>query len=162
MDYTWSDAEIEELKEKIMNSGLTSAELINTAWDSARTFRCSDFRGGANGSRIRLAPQKDWIGNEPERLQKYWISLPKSKQAYQKISMADLIVLGGSAAVEKAAHQAGVSVQVPFLQGRGDASAEMTDIESFEVLGPIHDGYRNWLKKTMMQNQKNFFWIKRN
>ncbi len=148
VDYTWSDAEIEELKEKIMNSGLTSAELINTAWDSARTFRCSDFRGGANGSRIRLAPQKDWIGNEPERLQKVLDKLTEIQTSLsKKISMADLIVLGGSAAVEKAAHQAGVSVQVPFLQGRGDASAEMTDIESFEVLGPIHDGYRNWLKK---------------
>jgi catalase-peroxidase len=148
VDYNWSDAEIEELKEKIMNSGLTSTELINTAWDSARTYRCSDFRGGANGSRIRLAPQKDWIGNEPERLQKVLNKLTEIQASLsKKISMADLIVLGGSAAVEKAAHQAGVSVQVPFLQGRGDASAEMTDIESFDVLEPIHDAYRNWLKK---------------
>lgn len=148
VDYKWSDAEIEELKEKIMNSGLTSAELINTAWDSARTFRCSDFRGGANGARIRLAPQKDWIGNEPERLQKVLHKLTEIQASFsQKISMADLIVLGGSAAVEKAANQVGVAVQVPFLQGRGDASAEMTDIESFEVLEPIHDGYRNWMKK---------------
>lgn len=148
IDYTLSDAEIEELKEKLLNSGLTRTELICTAWDSARTFRCSDFRGGANGARIRLAPQKDWIGNEPDRLQKVLKVLTDiQSRLTNKISFADLIVLGGAAAVEKAAKEAGINIKVPFSPGRGDATQEMTDIDSFEVLEPIHDGYRNWLKK---------------
>lgn len=148
VDYTLSDVEIEELKEKLLNSGLSRTELINTAWDSARTFRCSDFRGGANGARIRLAPQKDWEGNEPERLKKVLQKLTEIQSGLKKkVSIADLIVLGGSAAVEKAALEAGVNVKVPFSPGRGDAAADMTDADSFEVLEPIHDGYRNWLKK---------------
>ncbi len=148
VDYTLSDAEIEELKTKLLNSGLSGSELINTAWDSARTFRCSDFRGGANGARIRLAPQKDWEGNEPKRLEKVLNKLSEIQSGLpKKVSIADLIVLGGSAAVEKASKEAGVNIKVPFSPGRGDATAEMTDAESFEVLEPIHDGYRNWLKK---------------
>jgi catalase-peroxidase len=148
VDYTLSDSEIEDLKSKILNSGLTPAALINTAWDSARTFRSSDYRGGANGARIRLAPQKDWAGNEPERLQKVLKKLSEIQSGLKKkVSIADLIVLGGSAAVEKAAKDAGVKIKVPFSTGRGDAIDEMTDAESFESLEPIHDGYRNWLKK---------------
>ncbi|MGB3076456.1 MAG: catalase/peroxidase HPI, partial [Chitinophagales bacterium] len=148
VDYTLTDAEIERLKEKLLNSGLTRTELINTAWDSARTFRCSDYRGGANGSRIRLAPQKDWEGNEPKRLEKVLNTLAEIQAGLStKVSIADLIVLGGSAAIEKAAHDAGVNIKVPFHAGRGDATAELTDVESFEGLEPIHDGYRNWLKK---------------
>ena len=141
-----SEADIESLKKKILNSGLTSKELINTAWDSARTFRGSDYRGGANGARIRLAPQKDWEGNEPERLQKVLSKLSEI-QTGMKVSMADLIVLGGSAAIEKAARDAGFSIKVPFLPGRADATQDMTDVDSFAVLEPLHDGYRNWLKK---------------
>ncbi len=148
VDYTLSDSEIEDLKAKLLNSGLTRTELINTAWDSARTFRSSDFRGGANGGRIRLAPQKDWAGNEPERLQKVLQVLTNIQSGLQKkVSIADLMVLGGSAAVEKAAQEAGVNIKVPFHAGRGDATDDMTDSESFAVLEPLHDGYRNWLKK---------------
>jgi catalase-peroxidase len=148
VDYKLSEAEIEELKGKLLNSGLTSAELINTAWDSARTFRASDYRGGANGSRIRLAPQKYWEGNEPQRLEKVLSKLTEIQSSLsKKVSIADLIVLGGSAAVEKAAHDGGYKIAVPFVAGRGDASDEMTDAESFEALEPVHDGYRNWLKK---------------
>jgi catalase-peroxidase len=147
VDYTLSDAEIEDLKAKLLNCGLTATELINTAWDSARTFRGSDFRGGANGARIRLAPQKDWQGNEPERLQKVLEKLTELQAGLsKKVSLADLIVLGGTAAVEKAAHAAGVNIKVPFAPGRGDATAEMTDAESFDVLEPLHDGFRNWVK----------------
>lgn len=147
-DYTLSDVEIAELKTKILNSGLTVSELVATAWDSARTFRGSDYRGGANGARIRLTPQKNWEGNEPARLQKV-LGVLENIQAglSKKASIADLIVLGGIAAVEKAARDAGVNVTVPFAPGRGDASDEMTDADSFAVLEPIHDGYRNWLKK---------------
>ncbi len=148
VDYTLSEAEVEELKKKLLNSGLSQTELIITAWDSARTFRGSDFRGGANGARIRLAPQKDWVGNEPERLQKVLAKLEEIQQSLEKkVSIADLIVLGGAAAVEKAAQQAGVDIKVPFSPGRGDATAEMTDAESFSDLEPIHDGFRNWVKK---------------
>jgi catalase-peroxidase len=148
VDYTLSESEIEDLKVKLLNCGLTPAELINTAWDSARTFRGSDFRGGANGSRIRLDPQKNWEGNEPERLQKVLTKLTDIQAGLsKKVSIADLIVLGGSAAIEKAAHAAGVNIKVPFTAGRGDATAEMTDSESFAVLEPLHDGYRNWQKK---------------
>ena len=148
VDYKLTDAEVEELKTKILICGLTRTELINTAWDSARTFRCSDYRGGANGSRIRLTPQKDWEGNEPKRLEKVLNKLTEIQAGFnKKVSIADLIVLGGSAAIEKAAQDAGINIKVPFSAGRGDATQEMTDVESFEVLEPIHDGYRNWLKK---------------
>lgn len=148
VDYTLSAEEIKELKEKLLNSGLTRTELINTAWDSARTFRGSDYRGGANGARIRLEPQRSWEGNEPERLNKVLNTLEQIQASLsKKVSIADLIVLGGSAAVEQAAKEAGVEVEVPFTPGRGDATAEMTDEESFEYLEPLHDGYRNWVKK---------------
>jgi len=148
VEYTLDDGEIAALKAQILASGLSVAELVATAWDSARTFRGSDYRGGANGARIRLAPQKDWPGNEPERLQKVLTVLEGIQAGLDKpVSMADLIVLGGSAAVEKAARDAGVDVSVPFAPGRGDATQEMTDPESFEVLEPLHDGYRNWLKQ---------------
>ncbi len=148
VDYTLSDAEIEDLKSKILKLGLSSTELINTAWDSARTFRCSDYRGGANGARIRLAPQKNWEGNEPSRLKKVLDKLAELQSGLtKKISLADLIVLGGSAAIEKAAEDSGMDIKVPFKYGRGDATLEMTDVESFAVLEPIHDGFRNWQKK---------------
>jgi len=147
VDYDLSEAEINQIKAKILASGLTTAELVATAWDSARTFRGSDYRGGANGARIRLAPQKDWQGNEPERLTKV-ISVLESIQSQldKSVSLADLIVLAGSAAVEKAAQDAGVNVTVPFAPGRGDATDEQTDVDSFAVLEPVHDGFRNWQK----------------
>ncbi|WP_019880672.1 MULTISPECIES: catalase/peroxidase HPI [unclassified Methylophilus] len=142
-----NEADVAALKAQILGSGLTTAELVATAWDSARTFRASDYRGGANGARIRLAPQKDWLGNEPVRLQKVLAVLQGIQQAFGKpVSLADLIVLAGTAAVEQAAKAAGVEVKVPFTAGRGDATAEQTDAESFDVLEPVHDGYRNWLK----------------
>ena len=148
VNYTLTEAEIEDLKINLLNCGLSQTELINTAWDSARTFRCSDFRGGANGARIRLTPQKDWEGNEPKRLKKVLTKLTEFlTQLNKKVSIADLIVLGGSAAVEKAAQEAGVNIKVPFVSGRGDATMEMTDVESFSVLEPLHDGFRNWQKK---------------
>jgi catalase-peroxidase len=148
VDYTLTESEIADLKQTLLNSGLSKTELINTAWDSARTFRGSDYRGGANGARIRLAPQKDWAGNEPERLQKVLNKLTEIQSGlHKKVSIADLIVLGGSAAVEKAAQAAGVNIKVPFSAGRGDATAEMTDADSFADLEPLHDAYRNWVKK---------------
>lgn len=148
VDYTLSEAEIDELKEKLINSGLSSSDLITTAWDSARTYRGSDYRGGANGARIRLSPQKDWVGNEPERLQRVLAKLEEIQAGLaKKVSIADLIVLGGTAAVEKAAQAAGVNVKVPFTPGRGDATQEQTDEYSFADLEPTHDGYRNWQKQ---------------
>jgi catalase-peroxidase len=147
-NYSLSDAEIAEIKAKLLNSGLSVSELVTTAWDSARTFRGSDYRGGANGARIRLAPQKDWEGNEPARLQKVLAVLAGIQTGLsKKVSMADLIVLGGTAAVEKAARDADVNITVPFAAGRGDATDDMTDADSFAVLEPVHDGYRNWLKQ---------------
>jgi len=147
VDHMPTDAEVEDVKAKLLSSGLTSAELITTAWDSARTFRGTDFRGGANGARIRLAPQKDWEGNEPARLQKVLTTLSQIQAGLTTSwSMADLIVLGGSAAVEQAAQKAGIAIKVPFAAGRGDATQEMTDVASFGVLEPIHDGFRNWVR----------------
>lgn len=148
VDYTLSDVEIENLKSKILNSGLSRTELINTAWDSARTFRGSDFRGGANGARIRLEPMKNWEGNEPARLKKVLDVLQMIQSNLEiKVSLADLIVLGGTAAIEQAAKDAGFDIKVPFAPGRGDASQEQTDVESFQELEPVHDAYRNWQKK---------------
>ncbi|ADI26809.1 catalase/peroxidase HPI [Geobacillus sp. C56-T3] len=148
VDYELTDAEIEQIKEKILNSGLTVSELVKTAWAAASTFRNSDKRGGANGARIRLAPQKDWEVNEPERLAKV-LSVYEDiqRELPKKVSIADLIVLGGSAAVEKAARDAGFDVTVPFIPGRGDATQEQTDVESFSVLEPFADGFRNYQKK---------------
>ena len=148
VNYTLNDAEVADLKAKILASGLSISDLVATAWDSARTFRGSDFRGGANGARIRLAPQKDWEGNEPARLQKVLSVLAGIQSgSSKKVSMADLIVLGGTAAVEQAAKAAGVSITVPFAAGRGDATDAQTDAESFAPLEPVHDGFRNWVKK---------------
>jgi len=153
VSYTLSDADVESIKSTILNSGLSATDLINTAWDSARTYRGSDYRGGANGARIRLAPQKDWEGNEPERLQKVLNTLTDIQSGLGKeISMADLIVLGGNAALEQAIQKGGLSTKVPFTAGRGDATAEMTDVDSFEVLEPVHDGFRNWIKKDYAVN----------
>ncbi len=136
----------EVVKRKIAESGLSIAEMVSTAWDSARTFRGSDMRGGANGARIRLAPQKDWEGNEPERLARV-LKVYEGISADTGASMADLIVLGGSVGIEKAATAAGHDIRVPFAKGRGDATDEMTDAESFEPLEPLADGFRNWQKK---------------
>jgi catalase-peroxidase len=148
VDYTLTDTEVADLKAKILAAGVSGADLIATAWDSARTFRASDYRGGANGARIRLAPQKDWEGNEPARLQNVLSVLEGIQAGLAKpVSMADLIVLAGTAAVEAAAKAGGVDITVPFTAGRGDATDEMTDAESFEPLEPVHDGFRNWVKK---------------
>ena len=142
-----SSSDIEKLKKQILDSGLSISELVATAWDSARTFRSSDYRGGANGARIRLAPQNQWEGNEPERLNKVLSVLENIQKNFSgDISLADLIVLAGNAAIESAAKSTGIDTQVPFHPGRGDATQEMTDQESFAVLEPVHDGYRNWLK----------------
>ncbi|RAO75265.1 catalase/peroxidase HPI [Dyella jiangningensis] len=147
------DKDIASLKAKILASGVSIPELVSTAWASASTFRGSDKRGGANGARIRLAPQKDWAANEPQQLAKVLKALEGVQRDFngsasggKKVSLADLIVLGGNAAVEQAAKNAGVTVTVPFSPGRMDASQEQTDVESFEVLEPLADGFRNFLK----------------
>ena len=143
-----NDSDIASLKEKILSSGLLISELVSTAWASASTFRGSDKRGGANGARIRLAPQKDWDVNNPAQLAKVLDVLENIKKDFDgEVSIADLIVLGGCAAVEKAAKNAGVDVAVPFAPGRGDATAEQTDVESFAVLEPVADGFRNYLQR---------------
>jgi catalase-peroxidase len=153
-DLIWQDPvpkgnaafDIPAVKAKIAASPLSIGELVATAWDSARTFRGSDNRGGANGARIRLAPQKDWAGNEPERLAKVLAVLePIAKEC--GASVADIIVLAGNVGIEKAAKAAGIQVTVPFSSGRGDATPEQTDVESFAVLEPVADGYRNWQKQ---------------
>ena len=136
----------EVVKQKIAGAGLSLNELICTAWDSARTFRGSDMRGGANGARIRLAPQKDWEGNEPDRLDKV-LKVYEQISADTGASVADVIVLGGNLGIEMAAKAAGHEVHVPFLKGRGDATDEMTDAESFDPMEPLADGFRNWQKK---------------
>jgi len=145
--------DIETLKAKVLASGLTVAQLVSTAWASASTFRGSDKRGGANGARVRLAPQKDWVVNQPEQLAQVLKTLEGIRDEFngaaprgRKISLADLIVLAGSAAVEKAAKDAGQSVVVPFTPGRMDASQEQTDVRSFAPLEPVADGFRNYLK----------------
>ncbi len=153
-DLIWQDPvpagnktyDVAAVKARIAAAGLSVGDMVATAWDSARTFRGSDYRGGANGARIRLAPQKDWEGNEPARL-------ARVLAAYEKIaaetgaSIADVIVLGGNVGLEQAIKAAGFNVEVPFAPGRGDASQAQTDVESFEVLEPVHDGFRNWQKK---------------
>ncbi len=142
--YTPSDSEVADLKRRILDSGLTTSQLVKTAWASASTYRKSDHRGGANGARVRLAPQKCWAVNEPEELSRVLAKLEEIKGSSQ-VSLADLIVLGGTAAVEKAARDAGFEVSVPFTGGRGDATPEQTDAESFEPLEPKADGFRNYL-----------------
>ena len=145
------DKDIAVLKEKILASGLSTAQLVTTAWASASTFRGSDKRGGANGARIRLAPQKDWEVNQPAELAKVLSQLEAIQKAFnasgKKISLADLIVLGGCAAVEAAATKAGVAVKVPFSPGRMDASQADTDVDSFKVLEPMADGFRNYARE---------------
>jgi catalase-peroxidase len=141
-----SDYDVEAVKAQIAASGLSIGDMVSTAWDSARTFRGSDKRGGANGARIRLAPQKDWEGNEPERLARV-LNVLEGIAADTDASVADVIVLAGNVGIEQAASAAGHDVTVPFIPGRGDASEELTDVDSFDVLEPLHDGYRNWVKK---------------
>jgi catalase-peroxidase len=153
-DLIWQDPipkgktayDVAAVKEKIANSGLTISEMVAIAWDSARTFRGSDKRGGANGARIRLSPQKDWEGNEPEKLAKVLSFLEPIATEFG-ISIADTIVLAGNVGIEQAAKNAGTTITIPFAPGRGDATNEMTDAASFEPLEPLADGYRNWLKK---------------
>jgi catalase-peroxidase len=153
-DLIWQDPipagstsyDVGTVKAKILASGLSMSDMIATAWDSARTYRGSDMRGGANGARIRLAPQKDWEGNEPARLTKV-LNVLEGIAADTGASVADVIVLAGNVGVEQAAKAAGYKVTVPFSPGRGDATDAMTDADSFEPLEPLHDGYRNWLKK---------------
>jgi len=155
VDHELIDAQdIADLKGKILASGLPISELVSTAWASASTFRGSDKRGGANGARIRLAPQKDWEVNQPEQLEKVLETLKGIQKAFndaqsggKKVSLADLIVLGGCAGVEQAAKNAGHDTIVPFTPGRTDATQEQTDVESFAVLEPVADGFRNYLKK---------------
>lgn len=141
-----ADYDVAAVKARIAASGLSISERVSTAWDSARTFRGSDKRGGANGARIRLAPQKDWPGNEPAKLAKV-LAVYDKLAAESGVSVADLIVLGGNLAIEQAAQAAGVTVSVPFAPGRGDATQAQTDVASFEVLEPLADGFRNWLKQ---------------
>ncbi|ABV95531.1 catalase/peroxidase HPI (plasmid) [Dinoroseobacter shibae DFL 12 = DSM 16493] len=153
-DLIWQDPipegptgyDVDALKAKIAESGLSAAEMIATAWDSARTFRGSDMRGGANGARIRLVPQKDWAGNEPERLAKV-LGILEPLAAAAGASIADTIVLAGNVGIEMAIKAAGQDVPVPFAPGRGDATDAMTDAESFEVMEPFADGFRNWSKE---------------
>ncbi len=153
-DLIWQDPvpagptgyDVTAVKAKIAASGLSVSDMVSTAWDSARTYRGSDMRGGANGARIRLAPQKDWEGNEPNRLAKV-LGVLEGIAAQTGASVADVIVLAGNAGVEQAAKAAGFDIAVPFAPGRGDATNEMTDADSFEPLEPLADGYRNWLKK---------------
>jgi catalase-peroxidase len=141
-----TDYDVGAVKARIAASGLSIGEMVATAWDSARTFRGSDMRGGANGARIRLAPHRNWEGNEPERLAKV-LAVLEGIAAETGASVADVIVLAGNVGIEQAAKAAGFGVSVPFAPGRGDASDAQTDAESFAPLEPIHDGYRNWLKK---------------
>ena len=153
-DLIWQDPipagttnyDVTAVKKKIAASNLSISEMITTAWDSARTFRGSDMRGGANGARIRLAPQKDWEGNEPKRLE-HVLSILEPIASEFGISIADTIVLAGNVGIEHAAKTAGFNIDVPFTLGRGDATDEMTDTASFEPLEPLADGYRNWSKK---------------
>jgi catalase-peroxidase len=153
-DLIWQDPipagstayDVDAVKAKIVASGLSVSEMVATAWDSARTFRSSDKRGGANGARIRLAPLKDWEGNEPARLDKV-LTVLEVIAAGTGASIADVIVLAGNVGIEQAAKAAGIDVAVPFSAGRGDATEDMTDVESFDVLEPVHDGFRNWLKR---------------
>lgn len=153
-DLIWQDPipagntsyDVDAVKAKIADAGLSIGDMVSTAWDSAHTFRGSDMRGGANGARIRLAPQKDWAGNEPDRLEKV-LSKLETIASDTGASIADVIVLAGNTGVEQAAKAAGVPVIVPFSAGRGDATQEMTDVDSFDVLEPLADGFRNWQKK---------------
>ncbi|QIJ87032.1 catalase/peroxidase HPI [Vibrio coralliilyticus OCN008] len=153
-ELTWQDPvpagqinyDVEAVKAKIASSGLSVSDMVSTAWDSARTYRNSDKRGGANGARIRLAPQNQWQGNEPEKLAKV-LSVLEGIASESGVSVADTIVLAGNVGIEQAARAASVEISVPFAPGRGDASAAQTDVDSFDVLEPIADGFRNWQKQ---------------
>ena len=153
-DLIWQDPvpagatgyDVAAVKAKIAKSGLSLSDMVNTAWDSARTYRDSDKRGGANGARIRLAPQKDWEGNEPDRLARV-LGVLEPIASGTGASLADVIVLAGNVGVEQAAKEAGFAVEVPFHPGRGDATDAMTDADSFDVMEPLADGFRNWVKK---------------
>jgi catalase-peroxidase len=149
-----SASDVDELKRTLLGSGLSIAQLVTTAWASAASYRGTDKRGGANGARIRLAPQRDWAVNDPTELAKVLARLTEIQEDFNasqsggvRVSLADLIVLGGCAAVEQAARNAGVTVTVPFTPGRTDASQEQTDVESFAVLEPRYDGFRNYLRE---------------
>jgi catalase-peroxidase len=146
------DSDVAALKAKILASGLTTSQLVSTAWASASSFRGTDKRGGANGARVRLAPQKDWAVNNPPELAKVLKTLEKVQKEFndaqkggKKVSLADLIVIGGDAAIEQAAKAAGVEVKLPFAAGRTDAAQDQTDVESFTVLEPDADGFRNFI-----------------
>jgi catalase-peroxidase len=150
-----NNRDISRLKSEILDSGLSVQQLVSTAWASASSFRGTDFRGGANGARIRLAPQKDWAANNPAELANVLSVLEGIQNDFndrsrRKVSMADLIVLGGAAAIEKAAADAGFDVEVPFVPGRADTSQELTDVESFAVLEPKADGFRNYFSSDSM------------
>jgi catalase-peroxidase len=153
-ELTWQDPvpagqinyDVEAVKAKIASSGLSVSDMVSTAWDSARTYRNSDKRGGANGARIRLSPQNQWQGNEPEKLAKV-LSVLEGIASESGVSVADTIVLAGNVGIEQAARAAGVDISVPFAPGRGDASAAQTDVDSFDVLEPVADGFRNWQKQ---------------
>ncbi len=163
-DYELIDnSDVEELKKKLLSSGLSVSQLVYTAWSSAASFRGSDYRGGANGARIRLAPQKDWEVNQPSQLKTVLNKLEGIQKAFndshpgkKKVSLADLIVLGGCAAIEKAASAAGHSISVPFSPGRTDASQEQTDVDSFAFLEPCSDGFRNYQKKIYSVSAEEF------
>ncbi len=153
-DLIWQDPvpagsttfDVAAVKARIAASGLAIGDMVATAWDSARTFRGSDMRGGANGARIRLAPQKDWEGNEPARLARV-LQVLEAIASESGASVADVIVLAGNVGIEQAAKAGGLDIVVPFAPGRGDTTPDQTDAASFEALEPVHDGYRNWLKK---------------
>jgi catalase-peroxidase len=158
------EQDVAALKRKILDSGLSIPDLVSIAWNAAASFRGTDKRGGANGARIRLAPQKDWEANEPARLSAVLKALERIHQDFnesqsggKKVSLADLIVLGGCAAVEAAAKKAGIDVKVPFSPGRTDATQEMTDVESFAVLQPATDGFRNYLRKGLERPSEALF-----
>lgn len=165
VDHQLIDAQDEaQLKNKILESGLSVSELVSTAWASASTFRGSDKRGGANGARIRLEPQRSWAVNNPEQLSKVLNVLEGIQKEFnaaqtggKKVSLADLIVLAGNAGVEKAAQNAGITVNVPFTAGRMDASQDQTDVESFSYLEPYADGFRNYRRGSLLLQQKNFW-----
>ena len=140
------DFDVEKAKKLIEATGLSSSEMIATAWDSARTYRRTDHRGGANGARLRLAPQKDWTGNEPKRLNNVLGKLEKVAQE-TGASVADIIILAGNVGLEQSIKKGGLNVKVPFVAGRGDATQEQTDVDSFKVLEPVHDAFRNWSKE---------------
>jgi len=156
-----NEHDIEDLKKKILDSGLTVSQLVSTAWASASTFRISDMRGGANGARIKLAPQKDWEVNKPDELagvlgtiENIQKDFNKAQKGGKKVSIADLIVLGGCAAIEKAAKDGGHNIKVPFIPGRTDASQEQTDIESFGVMEPGADAFRNYISSNVPDKTK--------